>query len=228
MIAEDIPIAAGRQKPWIAAVATAFRTHSGLVLDLTERTILVGMFLPFAYRFYCVATNNFQPLLMGVTISELLPIVMILTRRYSPIVSRNPSDWVLAVVGSNAPLLALPAIAAPLASPYFCVALWLSGMLLQISAKLALGRSFGIVAANRGVRVIGPYRLIRHPMYAGYTLTHVSILLTCPSLVNAAIYAAAFLVQVARLTREECVLTGDPEYRRYAELVRYKLVPGVF
>ena len=61
-------------------------------------------------------------------------------------------------------------------------AITISGFVLQLSAKLTLRRSFGVVAANRGVKASGPYRLVRHPMYAGYALTHVGFLLAGPNL----------------------------------------------
>jgi protein-S-isoprenylcysteine O-methyltransferase Ste14 len=65
-------------------------------------------------------------------------------------------------------------------------------------------------------------------MYAGYTLNHVGVLLAMPSLLNCALYAAAFLLQIVRITREECVLMRDPAYRDFAARVRFRLLPGVF
>jgi protein-S-isoprenylcysteine O-methyltransferase Ste14 len=49
-----------------------------------------------------------------------------------------------------------------------------------------------------------------------------------PSLQNALLYAIAFAVQVARLLREERLLSGQSAYRDYAARVRWRLVPGVF
>jgi hypothetical protein len=42
------------------------------------------------------------------------------------------------------------------------------------------------------------------------------------------LYLTAFLVEVARLMREELILNQDPLYRQYAARVRYRLLPGVF
>ena len=42
-------------------------------------------------------------------------------------------------------------------------AIMLIGLYVQISAKVILGRSFGLIAANRGIKVEGPYRIVRHP-----------------------------------------------------------------
>ena len=103
-----------------------------------------------------------------------------------------------------------------------------AGMITQISAKAALWRSYGLIPANRGVKTGGPYRFLRHPMYAGYTLTHIGFLLGFPSLQNSLLYLTTFLIEVARLLREELVLNKDPLYRQYMTRVRYRLLPGVF
>jgi protein-S-isoprenylcysteine O-methyltransferase Ste14 len=115
-----------------------------------------------------------------------------------------------------------------LTSATISTTLMLVGMFVQISAKVTLWRSFGIVAANRGVKVEGPYRFVRHPMYAGDVITHVGFLLAFPSWQNAAVYMGSLAIQVFRLLREERVLNLDPVYRAYASKVRYRLLPGVF
>ena len=128
----------------------------------------------------------------------------------------------------NAPLLVAPAAASTFIPSTIATALMFSGMITQISAKAVLWRSFGLVPANRGIKTKGPYRFVRHPMYAGYTLTHIGFLLGFPSLQNSLLYLTAFLIEVARLLREELILSQDPLYREYAARVRYRLLPGVF
>jgi protein-S-isoprenylcysteine O-methyltransferase Ste14 len=78
------------------------------------------------------------------------------------------------------------------------------------------------------VRAGGLYRLVRHPMYAGYMLTHIGFLLVAPSLWNAAIYAAAWALLIARIYAEEQMLSQDAAYQALKTRVRYRLVPGVF
>ena len=104
----------------------------------------------------------------------------------------------------------------------------LAGFAAQIAAKLTLRRSFGIVAANRRIKVGGPYRIIRHPMYAGYLLTHVGFLLFNPSLWNSRIYLIGFGFQLVRILAEERVLFQDTAYRVFAAQTRYRLLRGVF
>ena len=104
----------------------------------------------------------------------------------------------------------------------------IAGIYLEIAAKLSLGRSFGIIAANRGVRTQGPYRFIRHPMYAGYLLTHIGILMAMPTWRTAALYSMTLTFQLWRMEREEGVLKHDADYRSFAQRVRYRLVPELF
>src|SRR5262249_28420672 len=161
-------------------------------------------------------------------ISESLGVFLILTRRFAKTVSKHPLDWALSLVAVNAPLLVAPAAASTLIPTEIATTLMFAGMILQISAKIALWRSYGLIPANRGIKTKGPYRFVRHPMYAGYTLTHIGFLLGFPSLQNFLLYLTTFLIEVARLMREELILTKDPLYREYTSRVRYRLFPGIF
>lgn len=103
----------------------------------------------------------------------------------------------------------------------------LVGIAVQIFAKLTLGRSFGLVAQNRGVVLKGPYLLVRHPMYFGYLITHVGFLLGSFSMHNLIVMGVLYLAQWFRMGEEEKVLQRDPAYKEYMERVRYRLVPGI-
>jgi protein-S-isoprenylcysteine O-methyltransferase Ste14 len=103
-----------------------------------------------------------------------------------------------------------------------------AGIMIQLSAKLVLFRSFGIVAANRGVKRDGPYRLVRHPMYLGYVVAWVGFLLNNPTLWNATIYLACLALMIGRILAEERILSEDGAYRDLRSMVRYRLAPGVW
>ena len=74
----------------------------------------------------------------------------------------------------------------------------------------------------------GPYRIVRHPIYAGYTIIHVGFLVSFPSLWNVILYSAVLTIQIARISREELLLRQDPSYRDYTARVRYRLIPMIF
>jgi protein-S-isoprenylcysteine O-methyltransferase Ste14 len=218
--------------------------HRGLALDLIERAAVLLLFVYFANRMlprltelisieiahpellWLAASKNIDAALL--VISESLGVFLILTRRFAKMVSQHPLDWGLSFIAVNAPLLAVPAAASTFIPSQIATALMFAGMVIQISAKATLWRSYGLIPANRGIKTGGPYRFVRHPIYVGYTLTHVGFLLGFPSLQNFFLYLITFLIEVARLFREELILNQDPVYRKYAARVRYRLLPGAF
>jgi protein-S-isoprenylcysteine O-methyltransferase Ste14 len=159
--------------------------------------------------------------------SEGLVIVFVLFRRPATEVSRRPAEWLLAFAVTSLPMLATPGGESPL-PPLVPAALLLAGMIVQLHAKVTLGRSIGMIPANRGLKLGGPYRFVRHPMYAGYLIGHVAYLLANPTWWNLAVYALCDGLQVARLLAEERLLVRDEHYLAYRARVPYRLIPSVF
>jgi protein-S-isoprenylcysteine O-methyltransferase Ste14 len=88
-----------------------------------------------------------------------------------------------------------------------------------------LGRSFGIVPADRGLVVRGPYRFIRHPIYAFEMVFIFGYFLAVPTFWSGAVIAAWVVLQLFRIAREERILGG---YDVYAQHTRWRLVPGIW
>jgi protein-S-isoprenylcysteine O-methyltransferase Ste14 len=199
------------------------------VADVVERVVVLGLYANFAYRALVGFTEHLSLVTVLLIVSEVLPVILIICRGRAQAMSLKPLDWILAVAGTSAPLLVRTTGApVPLLSLDVCAVIMLAGIFTQVSAKVVLWRSFGIVAANRGVKVEGPYALVRHPMYLGYTITHLGFLLSHPSIRTFVFYAIALSLQIARIMREEKVLMRDPGYEAYASRVRYRLIPGLF
>ena len=93
---------------------------------------------------------------------------------------------------------------------------------------MTLGRSFGLVPANRGVVVRGPYTLVRHPIYTGYLITHARFSSRNPTPWNVCVILLADTALVVRALMEERVLSADVAYQGYCRRVGWHLVPGVF
>ncbi len=204
-------------------------TRKALMLDVCERLFVSAMFLNFIYRLGSDLSISFNLITALLAVAETLPFLLIVARTPSITLSQRPTDWCFGILGTVFPLLVKPVAGVlPLIPMMVCLGIMVAGITMQIMAKLVLGRAFGVVAANRGVRIAGPYRFVRHPIYAGYTLTHVGFLLAMPSLMNALFYAMALTMQVARIFREEHVLGQDADYRAFAARVRYRLLPGIF
>lgn len=209
------------------ASSAACRPSRAVLLDYAEKAFLLGLYAWLVWRIvgnYFESGNAISLLLLP---SEGLVALFVLIRRGATEVSNNPLEWLFAVGGSTLPLLV---VAVPGASTLVGLGamLLLAGTAIQVWAKLSLRRSFGMVPALRGVKTGGPYRCVRHPMYAGYAISHVGFLLVNPVWWNAALYVMATACQIARLLAEEKLLsTRSLEYRAFCRQVRYRLIPGV-
>jgi protein-S-isoprenylcysteine O-methyltransferase Ste14 len=104
----------------------------------------------------------------------------------------------------------------------------LTGLALMIASLIALNRSIGIVAANRGVKTGGPYAWVRHPMYAGEIVFLISFLLANWTLLNTVVASAILVGQLVRLLHEEALLQRDRSYALYQTAVPCRLIPGIF
>jgi protein-S-isoprenylcysteine O-methyltransferase Ste14 len=141
-------------------------------------------------------------------------------------VSLSGLAWIAAPIGSFAMLFARPHEGG--ISPVVAEGLQICGLLLALASLGVLGRSFGLVAANRGVKTAGPYGLVRHPAYAGYLVAYVGYVAENPSLRNLALLVLSTAFQVVRIREEERLLTRDAVYERYRARVRYRLIPMLY
>jgi protein-S-isoprenylcysteine O-methyltransferase Ste14 len=195
------------------------------LLDLGERLFVLFLFGVLVANLQHGLT--LRPYNILVIIHEGVTVALIVARRYTTTLTTRPLDWLAAFLGTGMPLLVHPGGHSPL-PPLAGATLMVGGMLFSLWGLLALRRSFGIAAANRGVVLAGPYRLVRHPIYLGYLLVHLGFLLNNPLLWNAAVYACATAFQIFRILAEERVLGDDPAYAEVQRRVRWRLIPGLF
>ena len=195
------------------------------MIDWVEKTVILVLFMSLVARMGpTLAQHPFNALLL---ISDGLVVGLMMTRRRTEAVSQAPMDWLLAFSATALPLLAIGGGTA-LVADWFGYGLMGLGVFVSLYAKAVLWRSFGLVAANRGVKVTGPYRLVRHPMYLGYILTQVGFMLLYPIWSNVGIYAGAFALQLLRMRAEESLLSQDPSYAAYMKTTRFRLIPGLY
>lgn len=149
--------------------------------------------------------------------------------RYPGKISHNTTDWTLAILGTySAQIVSTHASNTHLAPITFCFILSFVGILVSLSAKICLGRSFAVVAAVRIIKTYGPYRIVRHPMYAGYMLTSFGFLLYNFSLWNIFVIFITWFLQILRIRAEEKILSVDPQWSLWSKKVRWKLLPFVY
>jgi protein-S-isoprenylcysteine O-methyltransferase Ste14 len=207
----------------------AGRRHlPAVLLDWFERGLIFGFYGWLVFRVLVAFSIKGAMVDLMVLVSEGLVVLLVLIRRRAVAVSLRPADWLLACSATTAPCLIQPGFGRALVPPAVGAVLMVAGMVVQIHAKLVLGCSFGCVPAHRGLKVSGPYRYVRHPMYAGYLLTHLAFLLINPTLWNLGVYVLCYSLQIPRLLAEERLLLADARYVAYTRAVRWRLVPGVF
>ena len=75
----------------------------------------------------------------------------------------------------------------------------------------------------------GPYRMVRHPGYAGNLLALPGIVLALDSTWTLIPVGVALIVAVIRTTLEDRTLQAElPGYQEYTRRVKYRLLPGVY
>ena len=75
----------------------------------------------------------------------------------------------------------------------------------------------------------GPYRIVRHPGYAGNILPLLGIVLALSSMWTLIPAAVALIITVIRTVLEDQTLQDElPGYRDYARRVCYRLIPGIY
>lgn len=198
------------------------------VADALERLVVLLLYLGLVARLILHASQTGQAVNLMLLVSEGLAVVFIVLRRPATQISTDWREWIVALGATLAPLLVHPSKGGGLAPAPVGAILLAMGMVIQVHAKLILGRSFGCVPAHRGLKRAGPYRFVRHPMYAGYLLSHMAFLLMNPTVGNAAVYAVCYALQIPRIFTEERLLSRDPDYREYRQAVPYRLIPWVF
>jgi protein-S-isoprenylcysteine O-methyltransferase Ste14 len=168
-----------------------------------------------------------QPVSLVFAIQQAWVGVVFLIRRDPRTVSRRPRDWLVAYTAWFISFLVRPGIPQPALIAAFGLAVQLAGLGLWVWTFATLSRSYGIVAANRGLVTKGPYALVRHPLYAAYMVGGTGYLIQSPSIRNLLVDCSAIALQIIRITIEEQHL-ANPEYTRYRDRVRWRLIPRIW
>jgi protein-S-isoprenylcysteine O-methyltransferase Ste14 len=162
-------------------------------------------------------------------ISESYTLMLILLARRASQRDLSIPAIVATIYATGTGVLLAPEGTLRLAPEWVGVGLQLVSMTWQFTAKIFLGRSFGLLPAHRGLVMAGPYRIVRHPIYFGYLIGHIGFLLANFSWRNAAVLALLYVAQVIRIQREEAVLAAsDADYQIYQKRVRWRLLPLVY
>lgn len=212
----------------MGARATALEPHSG---DLMRRAgssaaALLWLVACFVHLKAVVAGGGSASILFLLQITIVA--WLFICRRPAKRVDSRPWHWLAAIGASFGPFLLQPGGGQISISPAIGFTFQVSGVLLSLVALLWLGKSFGIVAADRGLVTSGPYRLVRHPAYAAYLVSELGFLMLNLSAFNVALLTIVWTLQISRVVAEERVLSGDSAYGEYKARVPKRLIPAVW
>lgn len=165
---------------------------------------------------------------LGLLLFNSLLVFFFLTRRTSSDTSARPTDWIVALATV---VLSMSLKPAPVHEPVLqgiSVVLQAVGFAVMLYGLLSLGKSFGIVPANRRLKFDGAYGWIRHPLYSGEMLFYAGFLCGQASWLNGATILLILFGQLWRVRAEEQLLFKDEHYRDYCLRVPYRFVPRLF
>ncbi len=219
MTVPSLPSVSGDRRQLRPRVAVAL----GVVQD-TALILIAAVFVAIHLRL--VLAGHFGSILFATEQGVL--VVLFLARRKSLTTSSHVSDWLVAAVGGWLPLAFQPQSNAWVGAAAVGMSLQFVGLTATVICLTALGRSFGVVAANRGLKANGPYRWVRHPIYASHLVTNAGFLIANWWWGNGLLFGVWAVAQIARIVAEERVLHLAADYTSYRRRVRWRLVPGLY
>ncbi|BAV50571.1 Sodium:proton antiporter [Mesorhizobium loti] len=157
-----------------------------------------------------IAAIGFVVLMVATTVARLPPVKT----------AQGAEPRVSALIGSFATvtLIAVPRIQTFSQLQLVADLITAVGFVLCILCLWWLGRSFSIIAQARRLVTAGPYRIVRHPLYACEAIVLLGIVLRNPRWITVAVCVIALAFQYRRLVNEEKVLRmAFPEYNAYAQ-----------
>jgi protein-S-isoprenylcysteine O-methyltransferase Ste14 len=106
--------------------------------------------------------------------------------------------------------------------------LLLAGTAWAVWSLRSLGRNLSVIAQVRDVADGGPYRWIRHPLYAGEIVSTLGLAIAAHSPAAVAVWLGICALQAYRAVREEQLLLAVlPGYGAY-RIRTAALLPGIF
>jgi protein-S-isoprenylcysteine O-methyltransferase Ste14 len=120
---------------------------------------------------------------------ESLAAVLFVLRSPASRTSTSAWSWFTTVGGTFAPFLLRPTEAE--SDLAIGQVIQVAGAGMAIFSLASLNRSFGLLPAVRSVRCGGAYRVVRHPLYAAYTVQNLGYLTSNLSVSNCVVVALA-------------------------------------
>ncbi len=189
---------------------------------------LILVYLFFIYNHtIAILNNNINKFTILFLLMETVVVFMLLIRKDPVKTTSSAMAWFFSFLGTFVALLYSPDSVETLNSQLGIILL-LTGSILSIFSYLSLNTSFAIVPAIREIKTNGLYKIIRHPMYFSYFVSHSGYILLNFSYYNLAIVIILFISLLARIYYEEKILSTDKNYLEYKKKVKNKIIPFIY
>ena len=195
--------------------------------ESSSKALTAGLFLALAWRLGQDFVETQRPTDLLLLVGVALVVVLTCLRRPAQSVDRRMLVRVVTGVSLLLPMMVRPSTGAGMISEAAAASLAAFGLSIVVAGKISLGWSFGMLPANRGVTDRGLYRVVRHPIYLGYILTHATFLAAHPSPWNFVVLLIGDAALIVRTNYEEETLVKDPHYVEYCRSVKWRLMPGI-
>ncbi len=172
--------------------------------------------------------GSYNPIYLLVVLSQSQLVIFFLIRSNAKNISTSAFDYTVSILGTFLVLLYKPAFIEPTALMAIGNILVYIAVCIEVWGVWSLNTSFGIVAANRGVKKGGLYVFVRHPIYLGSLFLYLGYAFVNPSTFNVCILILASICQILRIRSEERILMQSTEYSEYSTKVRWRLIPFVY
>lgn len=164
----------------------------------------------------------------GILVFNTIIALLFLTRRESSEFSRRVIDWVIPFLTVALSMVLIPQPMAQDFWRYLSNILQILGIIAMVISLSSLGRSFGIVPANRQIKISGAYKIVRHPLYTSEMIFYIGFVLGNFSERNLIKIIAILAGQIWRAVSEEKILIKDSNYQTYVKTVVHKFIPGIY
>ncbi|TAE33151.1 MAG: hypothetical protein EAY65_05620 [Alphaproteobacteria bacterium] len=194
--------------------------------EIIGNLTVAAIFLLFVHANFTGLTHEFRFSVFLLLIFNSIVIVTVLLRRPAERLSLHPFDIAITVLGSYSTLFLVGITSQDEMLPLQIIGFL--GLLFSLTGLLTLRKSFGLLPADRGIVNIGIYRIVRHPIYAGYFVSNICFIVQNFSVRNLICFAIFAVCETLRLLREEKILCQNPDYLSYTQSTRWRIVPFIW
>jgi protein-S-isoprenylcysteine O-methyltransferase Ste14 len=185
---------------------------------------LYGWF--FYHNYQAAIASNYKPSIILFMIFNAVLVCLFLTRRNPNRISFHPQDLIATFIGTFSTTMVVGVADAP--DHIILEIIGTLGFTFSMLGILTLRKSFGMLPADRGIVKVGVYKIVRHPIYAGYLLHYSCFLAQNYNIRNAFIFLLFVFFECYRLVREEKLLTQNPEYFEYTKTTPWRICPKIW